>query len=332
MIKYSIIVPAYNAADWLPRCLAALQDQSIERADYEIIVVDDGSTDQTAATAERMLDQRHGHVIRAVHGGPAQARNIGARAALGNIILFTDADCEPAHDWLACMLAPFRDTQVSGAKGVYRTRQRSLVARFVQQEYQDKYDHMQNQRSIDFVDTYAAAYRRDIFMSSGGFDAAFIVDEDQELSFRLTASGRHLVFVPEAIVHHHHVTSLRRYMRRKFQIGYWKVLVLKRHPDKALGDSHTPQVIKLQLGLLAGALSCTPLAMLTSPLISLALGLWVLLLVSMLPFLGKIAHRDPMVVWVAPVLIVARAFSLGLGLVVGLVRFSRQPFSSLQQS
>lgn len=84
MIKYSIIVPAYNTATTLPRCLAALCDQSIDRATYEIIVVNDGSTDRTTIVAEKTLGSDNAQVIRAAHGGPAQARNLGAQAAHGD--------------------------------------------------------------------------------------------------------------------------------------------------------------------------------------------------------------------------------------------------------
>ncbi len=132
MLTYSVIVPAYRATDVLPRCLAALCDQSLARDAYEIIVVDDGSPDQTADVAEKVLSNANGRVIRAPHGGPAHARNLGAQAARGAILAFTDADCEPAHDWLERLTAPLRDETVTGTKGVYRTRQKSLVARFVQ--------------------------------------------------------------------------------------------------------------------------------------------------------------------------------------------------------
>jgi glycosyltransferase involved in cell wall biosynthesis len=334
MLNYSVIVPVYRAVEVLPRCLAALIDQSVPCADYEIIIVDDGSPDQTAEVADKILAGNngcvYGRVIRATHGGPAHARNLGARAARGDILAFTDADCEPDHDWLEQLTAALRDKTVSGAKGVYRTRQTSLVARFVQQEYQDKYDRLANQATIDFVDTYSAAYRRSVFLASGGFDEAFTTAsvEDQEFSFRLAAQGHRLVFAPRAVVFHHHDATLSEYMQRKFGIGCWKMLVLKRHPGKAVRDSHTPQTIKVQMGLLASALLTTGATLLEYDLVLAANISWLLLLVSMLPLLSKIAWRDPAVIAIAPLMIGARALSLGLGLLRGFQRFalrSRSP-------
>lgn len=326
MIAYSIIVPAYQAAHVVPHCVAALRDQSLARDTYEIIVVDDGSTDATAAVAEKALLGGPGRVLRVPHGGPALARNAGARVAQGRVLLFTDADCEPAHDWLARMIAPFSAADISGVKGAYRTQQTAWVARFVQQEYQEKYDRMAALPTIDFIDTYAAAYRREVFLDSGGFDAAYTsaTVEDQELSFRLAERGHRLVFAPDAIVFHRHVTAVWKYARRKYFIGYWKALLVRQHPGKIKNDSHTPQAIKVQMGLLALALIASAASGLIGALFVPALAVWLALMLSMLPLLSKIARRDPAIVLIAPLLISVRALALGLGLSAGLLHFYRR--------
>ena len=327
MIEFSVIVPVYQGVETLPRCLNALLQQSIDRSRYEIIVVDDGSLDQTASIAESILGPQQARVIRAPHGGPAQARNLGAQAARGDLLLFTDADCEPAADWLERMTRVFADVTISGAKGVYHSRQRSLVARFVQQEYQDKYDRMLNLPAIDFIDTYSAAYRRAVFAASGGFDPSFTTAsvEDQEFSFRLTEQGCRLVFVSDAIVYHQHDATVREYVRRKYGIGYWKALVLRRHPGKAIKDSHTPQSIKVQIGLLAIASATTLLMIPVSGFALPAIGAWLMLLCTMLPLLIKIARCDAAVLWITPLMIGLRAFSLGAGLTLGLIHFNLFP-------
>ena len=318
----SVIIPAYNAEATLGDCLAALQTQTLARDRYTVIVVDDGSTDRTAEIA-RQYDV---HLIRQPNAGPAAARNRGAQAAPGQILLFTDADCEPLPDWIKRMTEPFRDSEVVGAKGVYRTRQQALVARFVQLEYEDKYARMSGRDRIDFVDTYSAAYRRDVFFANGGFDTVFPTAcvEDQEFSFRLARKGYRLVFAPRAVVYHHHDTTPGEYWRRKFGIGYWKALLLRWHPERVVRDSHTPQVLKLQIGLvglLGPSLLLTPFwapARWSALFFAVAFGL------TAAPFLLRVARRDPTVAVVALPLLVWRALALGAGLGAGFLHPPRQ--------
>ncbi len=315
----SVIVPAYNEAKVLPDCLAALHEQTVSRETYEVILVDDGSTDQTAAVGEEWGVR----VIRQAQQGPAAARNSGAQAACGELLLFTDADCAPAPDWIAEMVKPFDDPAVVGVKGAYRTRQRTLVARFVQIEYEGKYERMQGAGDIDFIDTYAAAYRRDVFLQTGGFDTQFPTAsvEDQEFSFRLAEAGHRLVFNPHAVVFHRHPETWRAYWRRKFGVGFWKVRVLAHHPGKAVSDSHTPQLLKTQIGWAMGLPVAALLAGRGRVGGRRGLALWAAgfgLLIA--PFVRRAWRKDPEVAVVSPLLLWLRAWALGLGLIGGLLQ------------
>jgi lipopolysaccharide/colanic/teichoic acid biosynthesis glycosyltransferase/glycosyltransferase involved in cell wall biosynthesis len=327
-MKASVIVPAHNAAQTIEECIEALLNQSVSREEYEVIVVDDGSTDGTATLA-RSYGVR---VITQPHRGPAAARNAGAVQAMGEIVLFTDADCAPTPTWIEEMARPFADPEpvlspaeaVVGVKGTYLTRQRELVARFVQIEYEDKYDRMARQERIDFVDTYSAGYRRDVFLANGGFDTTFPTAsvEDQELSFRLARKGYKMVFAPQARVYHRHDVSLEEYARRKLNIGYWKALLTQWHPERLVRDSHTPQTLKLQIILLGlGALG-----LLAAPLwprsLWMAGGLAGLFLASAFPFVAKAATKHLAVALVSPLLLALRAASLGLGFALGKARFA----------
>ena len=143
----SVIIPARDATATLSTCLEALALQTV--MPDEVIVVDDGSRDRTAELATR-----HGaHCISLLPAcGPANARNQGAKAAHGELLLFTDADCAAAQDWIEKLTAPFAIPNVVGAKGVYRTRQGGLTPRFVQLEYESKYQRMARMPFIDFID------------------------------------------------------------------------------------------------------------------------------------------------------------------------------------
>lgn len=310
----SVVVPAYNAAHTIVACLRALQQQTVAEP-YEIIVVDDGSTDETAVLAQ----QQGVTVIKRPRGRPAAARNSGIRAANGTLVCCTDADCIPAADWLRELTAPFADPDLVATKGSYTTHQPQLVARFVQLEYEDKYDLLAQQATIDFIDTYSAAYRREVLLANDGFDEQFPYLEDQELSFRLAARGYKMVFQPTAVVAHRHSHTLARYVRKKAIIGYWKAQVVRRFPQHGVKDSHTPQVMKLQMGLMGLLLASMPLLLITLWAGLLTGGVLLTFFLTTLPFVAKSWGKDRAVALAAPLLLAARALALGAGYGWGLV-------------
>ena len=300
--------------------LDALGMQSLTEP-YELIVVDDGSKDDTAEIARRA-----GAMCFTIPpSGPAAARNYGAQRARGEILLFTDADCVPAMTWAAELSSVFRDVSVVGAKGVYKTSQSGLIPRFVQAEYASKYERMARQSSIDFIDTYSAAYRRDIFLANGGFDIAFPAPsvEDQEFSFRLAKKGYRLVLVPKAVVYHRHDLTLREYAVRKFWIGYWKAVLLRRHPEKVFGDSHTPPSQRWQIALLGLAGLGAMLGGSSPIFFALSLLGLIAFALSAIPFMIFIARYDRLVLLAAPLLLLTRAAALGAGLMMGFLGVRR---------
>lgn len=315
--RASVIIPAYNASETVEACLSALWRQTVPQELYEVIVVDDGSTDGTAdlARAAGAL------VIVQPNAGPATARNRGARSAAGDLLLFTDADCEPVPGWIEAFLDTFEDEGIVAAKGTYLTRQRSLTARFVQVEYEERYRITARAATVDAIDTYSAAYRRHVFRESGGFDPTFpfAAQEDVDLSFRLARKGYRMAFVPDAQVVHHHSSSPWAYVRRKFRVGWWKVLVVRRYPERAMKDSHTPQTLKLQLLFLAAAMLLLPAAVVFAWLRPALAAVVVGFLGLMLPFVVHAARRDPLIALVAPFFILLRSCALGAGFVAGLV-------------
>lgn len=311
----SVVVPVYNGSATLDACLEALANQTVDAALYEVIVVDDGSEDGSADVATR-----HGvRVLRQAHAGAAAARNRGAQEARGDILLFTDADCEPLPDWIEKMLAPFAELSVMGVKGAYLTKQPSVVARFAQAEYEEKYEHLDRAKNIDFVDTHSAAYRRQAFLEAGGFDPSFAFDEDQEFSYRLAKAGHRLVFARGARVWHRHPSSVGQYMRRKVIIGRWKVKVHRVHPAKLVHDTYTPWTQRAQLVLVALTLGTGIAAWVADlpwilPVASLALGL-----LATIPLLRKALDQGWTVAVLAPAMTLLRALALmsGIGWGVG---------------
>lgn len=309
----SVIIPARNAAKTIGECVIAALSQSVPRDLYEVIVVDDGSTDATGAVA-----RSHGvRVIPQPPLGMAAARNTGARAARGEILLFLDPDCVPALDWIAQMIAPFQDSTVVGVKGAYVTHQTGLLARLIQEEYEDRYRCLESDSLIDFVDGYTAAYRRSAFLSAGGFDPSLGAAEDVDLSYRLSKKGHRFVFTPKAKVYHHHGSTLRRYVASKLRYGLWRSLVYARHPDQTGKDGATPPELRKQIPLAGLAVASVVLSSRWQRLLPLA-GVFLAAFASTtVPFAWRARRSGTDAALASPALLFVRALALGTGLAIG---------------
>ena len=318
----SVIIPAYNAEKTIGKCLNALKEQSYPADSYEVIVVDDGSTDKTGSIAQGYAVR----YIRQENNGPASARNKGAHEAKGEIILFTDSDCVPDKNWIGEMVRPFDDPEVAAVKGAYRTLQRGIVARFAQIEFEERYEMLKKVNSIDMIDTYSAGFRREIFLKVGGFDASFpsANNEDTELSYRMSKLGFKMVFNPEAKVYHlNHPDSIRRYARLKFWRGYWRMVVYKRFPCKMIKDTYTPQILKFQILFLYLSLITLLIIAIWQKLTFLFLFSIITFIFSTLPFTLFAFKKDPIVGILAQFFLLIRAVSLGAGVMWGLLNKRR---------
>lgn len=322
----TIVMPAYNAAGDLARHLPALRR---EAEGDELIVVDDGSTDATAEVAERF----GARVIRQANAGPAVARNVGAAAARGDLLVFLDADCEVSEGWRAALLEPLSDPGVEAVKAAYLTRQRAWVARLCQVEFEERYALLAEHDSIDMVDSFSMAVRRSTFVEAGGFDESFRFadNEDVDLSYRLASRGHRMLFAPAARVLHRHPDTLARYFRLKLSRGYHRMRVYERYPAKAVRDSYTPLSLKLQVLALPVALAAGSGAGLASllerpegaRLAALACASSLALFgTTTLPFVTRAHRSGPRLGFLAFPFLAVRALAIGAGVAARTVRLS----------
>lgn len=259
--RASVVVAAYQAERTLPRCLAAIAAQDVA-AELETIVVDDGSTDGTAAAAAAAGVK----LLRQENAGPASARNRGWREATAPVVLFTDSDCVPHPDWARSLLEAL-DDEHAVAGGTYGiANPGSWLAEAVHAEI--VWRHARLGRTIDFAGSFNLAVKREALERTGGFDETYRAAsaEDNDLSYRLRDAGYRIAFTPRAVVDHHHPTSLRRYLREQSRHGMWRVVLYARHPKRAGGDDYAgildlaaPPLAALSI-LLAAAAPWWPLA------------------------------------------------------------------------
>lgn len=311
----SIVIPAYNVEKDIGACLDALLAQT-QRDECEIIVVDDGSRDATRSIAEA----RGVRVIAQENHGRAIARNVGAAKACGDLLLFLDSDCIPAQNWVQAMLAPMANPEIVGACGVKQTKQTGIIPRFIQMEFDYKYDNERGRRYIDFIDSATAIYRRQAFLENGCFDSQLADAEDVDLSYRLSERGYHMALAPDAIVYARHRDSLIDYLQRKFAYAYWRSQVYARYPRKIASDSRTPQTQKIQ-GALAGLLPLSLLSMLLwREAAWIAAASIIVFVLTTLPFVARFFSRCWYIALLSPFLIGMAAFAGGAGIAFGILR------------
>lgn len=233
----SVVVPALDEAEHIEACLDALLRQDYPRERYHVLVVDNASTDDTAARIARYPVTRIVEPIR----GIARARNAGVRVARSECIAFTDADCIPSPDWLSCLLEGWDNPATGCFVGeIAGTGSPHLVAQYVEDR------HLISQREllaamIPVAATGSIAFRSSVFPATGLFDETFRYGEDADFTWRLQKwGGFDIRYNPRAVVRHPHPAALLDFLRRTRHEGLGLAAFRLRHAD----DIRRPQLFR----------------------------------------------------------------------------------------
>ena len=238
--RLSVVIPVLDAARTLPRTLAALE--ALSPAPDEIVLVDNGSADDTPARLHAYAATAPAKVVvlRESRRGASTARNTGARAATGDVVVFTDADCCPRPDWLAALRAPLADATVGAVAGrLASTPPRGVVetfsSLFTLQAPAAPARHTRWTPWAGGFPTANLAVRRDLLARVGGFDESVaIYGEDYDLCARLYEAGVAIVYTPDAVVEHQHRVALRSMIRQAFGFGRSHAWLMRRHVRRGL--------------------------------------------------------------------------------------------------
>ena len=233
-VKASVIIPTHNRHDRLLETLSYLKAQRLDPREYEIIVVDDGSTPpvviQEADAGPTIRLQRTEGVERSA------ARNRGARIAAGEILIFTDDDITVDGDFVAMHLQAQREWPGALAVGAVSLPAESMTKPFARFRQRLEQQNVPRARGLTPSGNLCTAANmsipRDSFQKLGGFDGSIASSEDQDLALRHTRRGGQIVFLPEAMgVHRDEALDIRSYCRR----AEWGSLHMRpfcdRYPD-----------------------------------------------------------------------------------------------------
>ena len=249
---YSVVIPTYNRAGSLIKALENLVSQTISPEKYEIIVVDDGSTDDTDFQVSRLCQGFGGQAsfklkvkspeiryFKIENGGPAKARNFGIKEAGGDIIFFTDDDCTVPSNWMEMLIAGFKKYPEAAGVGGWiwppeGELEKSAVSRFLHFEsffkhpivgsFIRNHEILSNDPLMCFgnfaYNTANVCYKKKVLQRIGGFRANFYWpgSEDNDLAFRITRTGHSLLYLPFHVIHSK-VMTLSEFAKLHFHRG-----------------------------------------------------------------------------------------------------------------
>ena len=212
--QISVIVPARDGARTLPPLLASLERQTLDRALYEVVVVDNASRDETAEVA------RAAGAVVAAEPLPSRsrARNAGVRAARADLIAFTDADCVADPGWLGALLDALGEHEiVAGPVHVTTGDPANAVERF-ERLWRFEQEHA---AADGWAATANLGVRRSVHDEIGGFDVAYRhIGEDADYCLRARARGHELAYCAGALITHDAEDRFGPMLRRAFFHGY----------------------------------------------------------------------------------------------------------------
>jgi len=231
--RVSVVIPVYQGERDIAACLRSVLDQSIPRDLYEVIVVNNGSTDRTAAiVAEFPVG-----VVDEPRRGVSHARNAGVAHARGELIAFTDVDCVADHHWIEALVARFDSEPDLGGVGGYIAGydpQTSVQYYIAESGLLSQEEAIRDLRySKPFAMMANALLPRRLAEEAGGFDPQCeLAGEDADLCWRIGDMGRRFVFAPHALVYHRHRPTVRLLCRWMFRYGVGTVYLMKKHRSR----------------------------------------------------------------------------------------------------
>lgn len=321
-LKVSVVVAAFNAEETIEPLVQSLLN--LDYPDYEVIVVNDGSTDNTREILQKypvtLIDQEN--------QGASAARNRGLMEASGEIVAYTDSDTVVDRGWLKELVKHFEDRRVGAVTGKIVFGRDDHCTSWV--------------RSLDFELRNArrgpltrlangpnSVFRRGLLLEVGGFNPRWFHAEDTEVSYKIWNKGYKIIYEPDAVVYHAPESEWVDFLRKRYRDAKGFTRVLYSHTrSAAIKDDFVTLGMKIQPLLFAVLLLSSPLIALSFLVPSLEVFplIWIILfsfgVLLNLPFSLEVASRSGRggFLFKCLTLTLARGFCWGLGLVIGLLK------------
>jgi glycosyltransferase involved in cell wall biosynthesis len=258
-MKLSVIVATFNRKRELQDLLASLATQTLPPVQFEVVVVDDGSSDGTNLFVETTI-KKASFTIKYYYQqnkGPGKARNLGMERASGDVLIFIDSDCILPPEYLSTVHRAFEEQKIDAYGGPDRTAENFPA-----------WDKAVNYTLTSFITTgglrgsegttlaryyprsFNMGFKRALYERIGGFGSIYQYGEDIEFSHRILESGARVAFLPDAYVYHKRRTNIRAFAKQIYKMGRARIQ-LARIDRKLLEPLHlVPSAVLVTAALL----------------------------------------------------------------------------------
>jgi glycosyltransferase involved in cell wall biosynthesis len=318
---FTVIVPTFNRRDEIIELLDSLNRQTINNALFEIIIVDDGSNDDTESIVNDILSGSHLNIrfLKQDHKGPGEARNLGMSKALGEYFIFIDSDCIADENWLEAYRLELTNMKPAGFGGpdkvlpefspVQKAIDYSMTSFITTGGIRG---HSKKKISKYYPRSFNMGVRADVVQKIGGMNQ-LRHGQDIEFSHRIISTGEPVIKVADAVVYHKRRISIKKFFRQVFNWGVARINLYKIdsgmlepvHFLPALGT-----IISIVVILLAVIYPSTFLWLILT-------GLLILMLMAVH---GAIKYKDSRVLIYIPVIVPVQIWGYGIGFISAFIK------------
>ena len=319
--KISVVTPTFNRCDELEHLIYSINNQTLESKYFELIICDDGSTDGTEQTIKDLLRNINFNLkyIFQKNSGPGKARNNGVKSALGELIIFTDSDCEAEKNWLENIYNAYLNENFDAFGGPDLAKDDFLpIQRAINYSMSSFFTtggirgHNKNMLTNFYPRTHNMGIKKDLFLKLGGF-STMRFGEDIELSNRVHKEGAKVKLLDNVIVYHRRRTSYSKFFKQVYNSGVARINLGKRDSNMIKLVHILPSIFTILSFIIFTFLFFTPY-------LSIMVISFFFFNLSFVSIIGAISEKSLKLIPILFLIIPIQIYGYGIGFIVAFIK------------